>query len=94
MNTPEDKHLAPTPLPVCYNHSDHCNRIGRNENDIQDLWKHRETDRANTDQSLQRLHNRVDGMKNWVIAGMGSMLLYFGIAILNFLLNWVSSKGG
>jgi len=74
----------------CQEHSDHRTRIRRNENDIQDLWKHREADRGENAESFRRIHQRIDGMKNWVIAGMGSMLLYFAVTLVQFILSWVS----
>jgi hypothetical protein len=68
-------------------------RIRRNEEDIQDLWKHRETDRSANERGHERMHERIDAMKNWVIAGMGSMMLYFGVVFIQFVLNWISESG-
>lgn len=74
-------------------HIDHGNRIERNENDLQDLWKCRESDRQENEKAHVRIHGRIDAMKNWVIAGMGSMLLYFSVAVVQFILNWISKSG-
>lgn len=74
----------------CKEHSDHRSRLKRNESDIQDLWKHREQDRQENVDSFRRLHERIDGMKNWVITGMASMSLYFAVAIVQFILNWIA----
>lgn len=70
-------------------HSDHDNRIDRNETDIQTIMQSREVDREIRRRETQRIHDRIDAMKNWVIAGMGSMMLYFGVAIFNFVMKMV-----
>jgi hypothetical protein len=68
-------------------------RIRRSEEDIQDLWKHREADRSANERGHERMHERIDAMKNWVIAGMGTMSLYFAIALVQFILNWIAKSG-
>jgi hydrogenase maturation factor len=77
----------------CGEHIDHENRLKRNESDVQDLWKHREKDREVNEKAHARIHGRIDAMKNWVMGGMASMILYFGITILKFVLDWIA-KGG
>lgn len=77
----------------CPYHIDHDNRIERNESDIAEGRQNREADLEANLKAHERIHGRIDTMKNWVIAGMGSMLLYFGVAFLKFVLDWVSTKG-
>lgn len=64
-------------------------RITRNEKDIQDIWEKREDDRKEIQKSIGKVHDRVDGIKNWFIVGMGSMTLYFIVAIVQFIFNWI-----
>lgn len=67
-------------------------RIGRNERDIQDLWERREDDKRDFNKSIGKVHDRVDGIKNWIIMGMGTMALYFGVSIVQFVFNWISKQ--
>ena len=93
MTSPRQNSPVPTPAHAgeCpYGaHVDHNNRIERSEDDIQDLWKAREQDRKDTNESFRRLHGRIDGMKNWIVAGMGSMLIYFLTMIANVAIEFV-----
>jgi hypothetical protein len=57
-------------LGQCSDHQAIEVRTARNEKDIQDLWLHMET-----------LDKRINGMKNWVIAGMVSVVVQLGILI-------------
>lgn len=57
-------------------------RSERNEIDIRDLW-----------QADHKTNKRIDDMKNWVIAGMGSIILQAGIIILGIILAWSKLKG-
>jgi len=58
----------------CYEHSGHENRIKNLEDD-------QIADRHNIDAA----HRRLDGMKNWVIAGMTALVLQLLLHILKLL---------
>ena len=61
----------------CNQHSGHEARLSTLEQNKNDLW-----------QSVDRVHTRVDGMKNWVIAGMTSLVLQLIIMIIGFVIAW------
>jgi len=67
----------------CADHTGWVYRITRNENDIQDLWKKTEDLDKQREESVRRIHARIDNMVHWVIAGMGGLLLQSAIFILN-----------
>lgn len=66
----------------CLKHSGH-------ESDIETLKEGQKTIMQNTNAA----HRRIDGMKNWVIAGMTSLLLQLVVMILGLALLWARTKG-
>jgi len=48
----------------CIEHSGHEARLNSLETNKEEMWK-----------SIDRSHHRIDGMKNWVIAGMTSLVI-------------------
>lgn len=67
---------------VCLEHSGH-------ESDIEHLKKSEEEQW----QSINRAHERIDGMKNWVIAGMSSLIIQLFLAILGVIFAYLKFKG-
>jgi len=67
----------------CLEHSGHASRIKNSEDDIIDV-KH----------SATAAHRRIDGMKNWVIAGMSSLVIQLIVAVIGLTLYWVRSRPG
>lgn len=68
---------------VCKEHSGHAARI-----------KNLETEGGKMEKSNTAAHRRIDGMKNWVIAGMTSLIGQLVLAIIGLALYWVKSKPG
>lgn len=68
---------------VCKEHSGHNARIKNLEDEEKEMKK------SNT-----AAHRRIDGMKNWVIAGMTSLIGQLILAIIGLVLYWVKSKPG
>ena len=46
------------------------------------------------DKQIIAAHRRVDGMKNWVIAGMTSLVMQLIIVIAGLAFYWIKSKPG
>ena len=67
----------------CNQHSGHEARLITLEQNKCDLWI-----------SVDRAHTRVDGMKNWVIAGMTSLVLQLIVMIIGLVLMWGKNKAG
>ena len=44
------------------------------------------------DKDIDAAHRRVDGMKNWVIAGMTSLVLQLVIMLLGLVVVWARTK--
>jgi hypothetical protein len=44
------------------------------------------------DKEIGVAHQRIDGMKNWVIAGMTSLILQLLVMILGLVLVWARTK--
>ena len=57
----------------CLEHSGCTERLSIAEKDREFLWK-----------STNRSHERIDGMKNWVIAGMASLVIEMIVFIIAF----------
>lgn len=68
---------------VCKEHSGHAARIKNLEDEGGKMVK-----------SNIAAHRRIDGMKNWVIAGMTSLIGQLVLAIIGLALYWVKSKPG
>lgn len=68
---------------VCKEHSGHAARI-----------KNLEIEGEKMEKSNIAAHRRIDGMKNWVIAGMTSLIGQLILAIIGLVLYWVKSKPG
>lgn len=49
-----------------------------------------EREQGQMNKDIHSAHRRVDGMKNWVIAGMTSMILQLIVLIISV---WAKSKG-
>ncbi len=67
---------------VCQEHSGHAVRIKNVEDEGEKMVE------SNT-----AAHRRVDGLKNWVIAGMTSLVIQLIIVILGLALLWARTKG-
>jgi len=61
---------------LCDQHSGHEARLNSLEKADSEMTR-----------SLDTIHRRVDGMKNWVIAGMTSLVLQLVIAVVMLFLN-------
>jgi len=57
----------------CMEHSAHSVRLINLEADKKESWK-----------SIDKAHERIDGMKNWVVAGMASLVIQL-IGFIGFL---------
>lgn len=68
----------------CEEHSGFEARISNLEKDGDDMSK-----------NILAAHKRIDGMKNWVIAGMSSLVLQLVIVLLSFIIGlvWLKMKG-
>lgn len=66
----------------CQEHSGHIARIVFLEENRQDAWN-----------AINRAHERIDGIKNWVIAGMTSLVLQLIILALGVIFAWMKIKG-
>lgn len=64
----------------CLEHSGHTSRLST----LEDAMKRNEL-------NIDSAHRRVDGVKNWVIAGMASVLIQLLIAVYGLL---KAAKGG
>jgi len=54
----------------CMEHSGHAVRLNSLEKSDEESWR-----------AIDRAHERIDGMKNWVIAGMASLVLQLVVII-------------
>jgi hypothetical protein len=68
---------------VCKEHSGHAARI-----------KNLEDEGKKMENSNTAAHRRIDGMKNWVIAGMTSLVMQLLLMIAGLALYWIKSKTG
>lgn len=68
---------------VCKEHSGHTARIKNLEDEGEKM------ERGNI-----AAHRRIDGMKNWVIAGMTSLVMQLILAIVGLVFYWVKAKTG
>jgi len=59
---------------LCMEHSGHVSRLENLEKEYLYLMK-----------SIESAHRRIDGIKNWVILGMGSLVLHLVLAVIGFL---------
>lgn len=67
----------------CFAHSGVTARVSNLEKNGEEQWK-----------VLNNAHQRIDGMKNWVIAGMTSLLLQLLFVVLGLIIAWAKFKGG
>ena len=65
----------------CLEHSGHSSRIKNNEDNLKAVA-----------QAATAAHRRIDGMKNWVIAGMSSLVMQLIIMLIGLILYWVRTK--
>ena len=70
-------------METCLEHSGHASRIKNLEKD-QEIAMH------NSDAA----HRRIDGLKNWVIAGMASLVMQLLLTIIGLSMYWIRSKPG
>jgi len=63
---------------ICMAHSGHKERLHNIEKDQSEAWK-----------AIDRAHDRIDSMKNWVIAGMTSLVLQLIIFIGGLIILWM-----
>lgn len=87
-------------METCNGHLDHLNRIERNEKDIVDVRTDVKDLRVQRDQmmdrfdgSLRRVHERIDSMKNWVVAGMGALIIEAVGFIAGIIMYLINTKG-
>jgi len=66
----------------CSEHSGHEARITGLESNRTESWN-----------AIDRAHERIDGMKNWVIAGMTSLVIQLVVILGLAILAWVKLKG-
>jgi hypothetical protein len=66
----------------CPEHSGHEARLQLLEQNRIDVWR-----------SLDKAHERVDGMKNWVIAGMSSLVMQLILWVVAILVAYLKLKG-
>lgn len=64
---------------------DHSGCVARITNLEDGMEKH--------DSSILASHKRIDGMKNWVIAGMTSLVLQLIVMVVGLSMLWVKAKG-
>lgn len=67
----------------CLEHSGHASRI-----------KALEKSQGETMNTANTAHRRIDGMKNWVIAGMTSLVMQLILVIAGLVLYWVKAGPG
>ena len=67
----------------CLEHSGHASRIKNLEKGQGDCMK-----------EATAAHRRIDGMKNWVIAGMTSLIMQLLLVIAGLTMYWIKSKSG
>ncbi len=67
----------------CAEHSGHEARI-KNLEEAKEEMTH----------TIETAHRRIDGMKNWVIAGMTSLVIQLILAVFGIVIIWAKSKGG
>lgn len=70
-------------MDCCMEHSGHASRIKSNEEGLNRV--------AHT---ADAAHRRIDAMKNWVIAGMTSLVLQLIAMVCGLILYWVRSTPG
>lgn len=66
----------------CQEHSGHEARLLSLETNRGEAWK-----------AIDKAHERIDGMKNWVIAGMTSLILQLVIMLIAVIFAWVKLRG-
>lgn len=52
-----------------------------------------EIDSKMNDNQIIAAHKRIDGIKNWVIAGMTSLVLQLIVTVFGVLVAWMKAKG-
>lgn len=65
----------------CYEHSGHASRI-------KNLEKGQKTNMKNTEAA----HRRIEGIKNWVITGMASLVMQLILVVIGLVFYWIKSK--
>ncbi len=60
-------------MDCCLEHSGHESRLNTLEKDQEDIMK-----------TANAAHRRIDGVKNWVIAGMTALIIQLVVVILGY----------
>lgn len=58
----------------CYDHSGNCEAIGSTKKEVDKIWL-----------QIDKVNKSIDGIKTWIIAGMGSIILQGAIALIKYL---------
>lgn len=66
----------------CQDHSGHEARLQSLETNRGESWK-----------AIDKAHERIDGMKNWVIAGMTSLVLQLLLMLIAVAFAWMKLRG-
>jgi hypothetical protein len=66
----------------CQEHSGHGARIECIEKAIEDTWK-----------AIEKTNNKIDTLKNWVIAGMSSLIAQLLITVITIIIAWLKVRG-
>lgn len=67
----------------CLEHSGHASRLYTLEGGQKEIMN-----------TANAAHRRLDGMKNWVIAGMTSLVMQLILVIVGLVFYWVKAKTG
>lgn len=57
----------------CLDHSGNCEAIDNTKNDVNKIWI-----------EIGKVKLSIEGIKNWIIAGMGSLVLQGAIALIKY----------
>lgn len=74
--------MSPDKNEICLHHSGLDARLESLEQGRTKIW-----------QSIDKAHERIDGMKNWVIAGMSSLLIQLILWLIGIAIAYLKMKG-
>jgi len=74
--------MSPDKNEICYHHSGLDARLDSLELNRAEIWR-----------SIDKAHERIDGMKNWVIAGMSSLIIQLILWIIGIAIAYFKMKG-
>ena len=74
--------MSPDKDEICYYHSGLDARLESLEQNRVEIW-----------QAIDKVHERIDGMKNWVIAGMSSLIIQLILWIIGIAIAYLKVKG-